>query len=316
MWWLLGVALFLLFDGFLTAYICFYLVFYASKKSRLEKEEYPIPDGHAYEPYRAQMTEWMQAARAYPYREVEITSFDGLRLRGRYYEQEAGAPIELLLHGYRGTSDRDLSGGVFRSFDLGHNALIVDHRASGRSEGKVISFGVLESRDALAWIDYVLREIDPCARILLGGVSMGAATVMIAAGEELPPNVQGAIADCGYTTAKDIICKVMRDMRLPPRLLYPFVRLGGRLFGGFDVEERSPIAGMRNARLPVIFFHGDADDFVPMEMSRENHAACVSEKKLVITPGAGHGLCYPADRDGYIGAIREFFPHLCKEKTK
>lgn len=316
MWWLLGGAAFLLLAALLTAYICFYLVFYASKKSRIEKEEYPIPEGHCYDPYRPQMIEWMKGARAYPYREVEITSFDGLRLRGRYYELEAGAPIELLLHGYRGTSERDLSGGVFRCFDLGHNVLIVDHRASGRSEGKIITFGVLESRDALAWIDYILREIDPQARILLGGVSMGAATVMITAGEDLPPNVLGAIADCGYTTAKEIICKVIDEMRLPSRLLYPFVRLGGRLFGGFDVEEKTPIAGVRNARVPVIFFHGDNDKFVPMAMSHENYAACTSEKRLVITPGAGHGLCYPADRDGYIDAIRELFPQLCKEKTK
>ena len=316
MWWIPGVILFLLFALALTAYICFHLVFYASKKSRIEKEEYPIPEGHAYELYREQMTEWMKAARAYPYREVETTSFDGLRLRGRYYELEAGAPIELLLHGYRGTSERDLSGGVFRCFDLGHNVLTVDHRASGKSEGRIITFGVHESRDALSWIDFILREIDPNARILLGGVSMGAATVMITAGEELPPNVLGGIADCGYTTAKDIICKVIKEMRLPPRLLYPFVRLGGRLFGGFDVEEKTPLSGVQNARIPIIFFHGDADGFVPMEMSLENHAACVSEKKLVITPGADHGLCYPADRDGYIGAIRDFFPHLCKEKTK
>ncbi|MBQ8859066.1 MAG: alpha/beta hydrolase [Clostridia bacterium] len=316
MWWLLGVALFLFFAVLLTAYICFYMVFYASPKSRIAKEEYPIPEGEIYEPYRAQMTEWMKAARAYPYREIEITSHDGLRLRGRYYEQEAGAPIELLMHGYRGSADRDLSGGVARCFSLGHNALIVDHRASGRSEGKVITFGILEHRDCLAWVDCILREIDPHARIILTGISMGAATVMIAAGEALPPNVVGVLADCGYTTAKEIICKVIAEMHLPPRLLYPFVRLGGRLFGGFDVDEKAPIEAMRRCRLPVIFFHGDTDDFVPCEMSHRNYEACTGEKRLVITPNAGHGLCYPADRETYANALREFFDHRLQEQEK
>ncbi len=286
--------------------ICFFKIFFAARIP--SKEEYPIPEGEIYECHREQITEWIKDIRQMEHKDVEITSHDGLRLTGKYYEYEKGAPIEILFHGYKGTAERDLCGGVHRSFALGHSALIVDHRASGNSDGRVITFGIKESRDCLGWIDLVIREIDSEAKIILTGISMGAATVMIASGYELPQNVVGILADCGYTSAREIIKKVMRDMHLPAGLLYPFARLAARLFGGFDPDSLSPIEAMKKCRLPIIFFHGDNDDFVPHSMSEENYSACVSEKKrLVITPGAGHGLCFPVDQVGYLSELRDFF---------
>jgi pimeloyl-ACP methyl ester carboxylesterase len=266
-----------------------------------------VTAGEIYEPHHEQMIEWIKYARALPHTEVSIRSFDGLKLSGTYYEFQKGAPIDILFHGYHGCAEQDLSGGVYRCQRLGHNVLIVDHRAAGKSEGHVITFGVNESRDAAAWVQYVVENIDPNAKILLGGISMGAATVMMASAMELPPNVVGTVADCGYTSAKEIIKKVIRDMHLPDNLLYPFVRLGARLFGGFDPDANSPIASMPNCRVPVIFFHGDTDAFVPMSMSEENFAACAAPKHLVITPGAGHGLCFPVDVDTYVKEIETFF---------
>ena len=102
-------------------------------------------------------------------------------------------------------------------------------------------------------------------------------------------------------------------MHLPDNLLYPFVRLGARLFGRFDPDSNSPIASMPNCRVPVIFFHGDTDAFVPMSMSEENHNACAAPKHFVITPGAGHGLCFPVDVDTYVREIEEFFKPLLEE---
>ena len=142
---------------------------------------------------------------------------------------------------------------------------------------------------------------------LLGGVSMGAATVMITVGKNLPKQVVGAVADCGYTSTKAIVCKVMRDMKLPPKVFYPFVRLGAKLFGHFDPDEISPIEAMKNAKIPVLFFHGDSDDFVPFDMSRENYDACISKKHLVTVKGAGHGLAYPKDPQAYVAEIKSFF---------
>ena len=294
-----------------TSLICFLKIFYTSRRKKWP--EYPVPAGEIYEPHHEQMIEWIKYARALPHKEVSIQSFDGLTLRGTYFEFEKGLPIDILFHGYHGCAEQDLSGGVYRCQRLGHNVLIVDHRASGKSEGHVVTFGINESRDALAWIHYALENIDPNAKILLGGISMGAATVMMASAMELPENVKGTVADCGYTSAKDIIKKVIRDMKLPDNLLYPFVRLGAILFGRFDPDANSPIASMPNCRVPVIFFHGDEDIFVPMSMSEKNHAACSAPKRLVITPGAGHGLCFPVDVDTYVTEIANFFEPFLKE---
>lgn len=304
-WIVLGVIAFVLLAVLITSYICFYKIFLAHRPKSVP--EYPIPEGRIYEVYREQMIAWIKQIRALPHRDVEIKSFDGLTLRGRFYECTPGAPIELMLHGYRGDSERDLSGGVDRAFKLGHSVLLVDHRGSGRSDGKIITFGINERRDCAAWVDFILREIDPNAKIMLTGVSMGAATVMIASADEYPENVVGVLADCGYTSARAIIKKVIRDMKLPPNILYPFARLGGRLFGHFDIDETSPIEAMKSSRIPVIFFHGDDDDFVPHYMSVENYDACISEnKKMVTIEGAGHGLAYVANPEKYLKELKDF----------
>ena len=305
-----SVLIFLLFSIFITSYICYLRIFYANRRGK-EKEKTkitaPVVDGFA--PVRPQIGGWMLEVEAMEGRELELISFDCLRLRGTFYEYKKGAPVEIMFHGYRGNGKRDLSGGVVRAFKQGRSALIVDHRASGRSEGRAVTFGVNESRDCLLWAELVAREIDSDAKVILTGISMGAATVLIAAGsEELPSNVVAVIADCGYTSAKDIIKNTMRDMKLPADMLYPFARLGGKLFGDFDIDSVSPVESMKKCKVPVIFIHGDADSFVPFDMSRRNYEACAAEKKkLVAISGAAHGVAYPTDPEGYLSALSEFF---------
>ena len=290
----------------LISYICFRMAFYVPKK-RPAAEEYPVPDGEEYIPYREQMIQWIKESRALPHEDVQITSFDGLILRGRYYEYAPGAPIELMLHGYRGESERDMSGGVQRCFAIGRSALVVEQRCSHGSEGNTITFGINEHRDCLKWVDFAIEHLGKDIKIILTGISMGAATVMMAAGEKLPPNVVGILADCGYTSAKEIMFHVMRGMKLPPKLCYPFVKLGAKLFGHFDLDENSPIEAMKRCTLPVIFFHGEADDFVPCSMSREIFEICTSRKRLVTIPGAGHGVSYAKDPQRYLQELRDFF---------
>lgn len=304
----LWIGLGLLFLILLTAYICFRMAYFVPKKAKLHPE-YEMPPGKIYEPYYGQMRRWMEEVRAMPHQEFSIRSFDGLTLWGKYYEYAPGAPIELMFHGYRGTAERDLCGGVQRSFSLGHSVLIVDQRASCRSGGSVITFGRKESRDCLSWVDFMIGHFGEDVRIILCGISMGATTVLLAAGQTLPKNVIGVLADCGFSCAKDIIRKVIRQLKLPYKVLYPFVRLGGILYGGFDPNKADATTAVKNCRVPVIFFHGDDDDYVPWQMSRINYDACSSVKELVITPGAGHGMCYLLDQQAYIDAVRTFQKH-------
>ena len=310
-YWFIPCAVLLTFVLVLCAVtlIVFFKIFFSFRVRC--REEYPTPEGAVYDPYREQMIEWVKEVRSMAHTDVSVKSFDGLTLRGKYFEYDKSAPTEILSHGYKGSSERDMCGGVHRCFAIGHNALIVDHRASGESEGRIITFGAKESLDLLTWVDYVINNIDKDARIILTGISMGAATVMIASSLELPENVVGILADCGYSSTEAIIKKVMRDMSLPAGLLYPFARLGARVLGGFEPDSPSPIKAMESCKLPIIFFHGDTDDFVPHYMSEENFAACASDRKrLVITPGAGHGLCFPVDMESYISELRDFFSYV------
>jgi len=307
-WIILGIAAFLAAAVVLIAWICYRMAFYAAPRKPRNPDEIRTPQGEIYDPFRESMIKWVKEARAMPQERMSITSFDGLKLTGTYYENTPDSPIEIMFHGYRGSAESDMSGGVQRCFKLGRSALIVDQRCSDTSEGTTITFGVNEHKDGLAWVDYAVRRFGPERRIILTGISMGASTVLMAAGKPLPENVVGVLADCGYTSARDIIKVVIKKMGLPADICYPFVKLGAKLFGRFDLEEFSPIEAMKQCKIPVIFFHGEDDDFVPCYMSKENFEACTARKMLVTVPGAGHGLSYPVEPQRYLDSLREFFP--------
>ena len=287
--------------------ILFLIIFYVPPRKKRNSEQIDLPLGKIYEPFWDDMRKWTVAARNTPHEIFSITSFDGLKLSGKFYEYAHGAPIELMFHGYRGNAERDLSGGMIRCFALGHSALIVDQRCAGNSEGSVITFGIKEHRDCLDWIEFMLDHFGADVRIILTGISMGASTVLIASGKQLPNNVIGVLADCGFHSAKDVICSVADSMQLPSRLLYPFVKFGAKLFGHFNLEEITPVESVKNCKVPVLFFHGMDDDYVPSYMSSINFDACISRKKVVLIPGAGHGLCYPISPDLYIREMKSFF---------
>ncbi len=290
----------------LAAFICYLLTFYSPKRKPVGENEYPTPEGKIYEPYREQMVEWIKKMRAHSNEDVEIKSFDGLTLRGRYFHGKDNSIIEIMLHGYRGSSERDMCGGIQRAFEVGHNVLLVDLRASGRSDGHTITFGIKERYDVLSWIDYAIEKFGPDCRIMLTGISMGGATVMMASELELPKNVIGILEDCGYSSPKEIIIKVIKDMKLPSAIVYPFIKLGARIFGGFDLEAASPIEAVKKSPVPIIFVHGEDDAFVPCEMSEACYEACTAPKMLHTVPGAGHGLAYIIENDDYIKVLAKF----------
>ena len=304
MHWLLIALLAVLAAVLLASFVCFMMVFYSPKRKPVGPDEYAIPEGEIYEVFREDMIAWTKQIRAMPHEDIEIKSRDGLTLRAKYFEYEKNAPVELLFHGYKGTAERDLCGGVERCFRLGRNVMIIDQRASGRSDGHVITFGIKESEDCYEWVKYTTERFGKHKKIIIGGISMGAATVMMATRFPLPENVVCVLADCGYTSPKEIIKKVVNEMKLPANLVYPFIRLGAFIYGRFNLEETSALETMKKCTVPGVFVHGDNDAFVPYEMSLRLYEVCSSEKKTMITiPGAGHGLAFPTDRDGYVNQL-------------
>ena len=145
----------------------------------------------------------------------------------------------------------------------------------------------------------------------IAGLSMGAATVLMSADQPLPSNVAGIVADCPYASPTAIIKKVCQtDMHLPSNLLLPFIKLGARLFAGFDLEESAPVTAVKNTPVPILIIHGERDRYVPCDMSRTIKAANPEKITLVTIPDAGHGLCYMTAPDIYENAMLEFFKKI------
>ena len=241
-----------------------------------------------------------------PYEEVSITSHDGLKLTGRYYHVADGAPLEIQCHGYKGNALRDFSGAKRIAKAAGRNVLLINQRCHGGSEGHTITFGILERRDVLGWIRYACDRFGNVP-ILLSGVSMGAATVLMVAGMELPKNVKGVIADCPYDAPSNIIKKVLgQDMGMPVKLVYPLIFLGGMIYGKFNLGADSPVEAVKRAQVPILLIHGDNDRFVPHPMSCNIHAAAPKNIEFHTIPGAGHALNYVTDPEGYTNIVNAF----------
>ncbi len=292
-----------------TAYICYRMAF--SVPRRYRENPYFLPEGEDYAAVTEKSDELIDQILKMPCEPVEIkTSREGLRLRGRYYESAPGAPVNIMFHGYRSLALRDFSGGAQLALECGCNALLVDQRSHGESDGRCLGFGVTERYDLLDWVNYAIERFGPDTKIILTGMSMGAATVLMAAELPLPKNVVGIISDCGYSSPRAIIRRVISKMKLPVGVAYAFVRLGGRIYGGFDIESSSAVSSLKGARVPVLFIHGEDDSFVPCDMSRENYEACASKKTLVTVPGAGHGLSYLVDYERYSRAVRQFIEEI------
>ena len=300
---LLSIVLIIL----LTSFICFYRVFYSKTRKPGKNDALDLLNDELYNQYKPLILKDIEDARQMKFELFKIKSFDGLTLYGKYYEKEKGLPIEIMFHGYRGTGERDLSTGIKRAFLCNHNALIVDQRAASASDGHVITFGINEHRDCISWANFISAHFGNNIKIILTGISMGGATVLMASSKELPENVIGILADCSYNKASDIIKKVIKDMHLPANLLYPFVKIGARIFGHFNLEETSPFEEVQRSKLPIIFFHGTNDTFVPCDMSKKLYEACASKKHIVTIEGGMHGTSYLKDPELYLKEVRNFF---------
>lgn len=242
----------------------------------------------------------------YTFEPVTIESFDGLKLFGRYYHLKDGAPLEILMHGYRSHAYRDCSGGHALARKMGFNTLVIDQRAHGESEGRTITFGVKERLDCLSWVRYCNARFGKDTPMILSGLSMGAATVLMASGLDLPDNVACIMADSPYSAPSAIIEKVCADRRYPVALCRPFLHLGARLYGGFRLNACTAKDSVTRAKVPILLIHGEADRLVPCSMSSEIAGMCASQVTVETFPDAGHGLCYITDPIRYEHVVYHF----------
>ena len=249
--------------------------------------------------------------------DVSVTSFDGLTLRGKWLPAEKPMATIILFHGYHSHHLQDFAGIYEYYHSIGLNLLLVRQRAHGESGGEYVTFGVKERLDALRWIDFHNRT-HGMDNVFLGGMSMGASTVLFAAGEELPPNVRGITADCGFSSPAEILAHIIRrDFHLPPKLVLPLMEVWARLLGGFSFYECNSRDSLSRSKTPILFIHGKADDFVPSYMSEVGYAACASAKEILLVDEAGHGRSYLYEPERLRKALTDFFKrNLSEEYTQ
>lgn len=263
-------------------------------------------------PEQQQLHQAAQKAKAWkeaqPFEMVAIQSRDHLRLVGHYLPCQGAERTVLLVHGWRGSWDRDMC--AFGPFLQAQrcNLLFVEQRGHGASEGKYLGFGVLERYDCLAWLHY-LQDREPAGQpIYLLGCSQGAATVLMTAGFGLPQQVRGIIADCGFLSPEEQITTTLKNWWNLPK--QPFLFVAERICrhrAGYSYREYSTLQAMETNRTPVLFVHGTEDHFVPVSNTLRNYQACRAEKDLLLVEGARHIQSYLLGGDPYREKLLAFF---------
>lgn len=266
---------------------------------------FKTPYGKEYLHIKEALRSLMAEVDKIPYEQVYTESHDGLKLAARYYHVKDGAPLEIQFHGYRSSGLVDFCGGTKLAIGKGHNVLVIDQRGHGLSEGKHLTFGAFEKRDCISWVNYAIKRFGEEVKIILVGTSMGAATVLLASGMELPANVVGIIADSPYSSAEEIIEKVCKDKKLPSKASAALVKKAAKVYMKCDLGDANVLSAVKNAKAPILIIHGEEDNFVPCEMSARL-AENTTNAERVVFPGAGHVMSYMTDPVKYEKVIDEF----------
>lgn len=228
---------------------------------------------------------------------------DSLRLHGKLFKN-SGTKYAIVCHGYTSKA-KHMAGFVNKFHSLGYNVLAVDARAHGDSEGTKIGMGWVERFDVIEWIKYII-SLEPDAQIILHGVSMGASTVLMASGEELPKNVKAIIADCGYTSEWDEFRQEADVLHIP---WFPVLNASSaisKVRDGYDFKQASAVEQVKKSHIPTLFIHGSKDELVPYGMLNELYSAANCEKEILTIQGAGHALSSSVAPELYWNTVETF----------
>lgn len=266
----------------------------------------------------SQYTEFIGKRKEYmleqPHEDIWITSEDGLKLHGTYFPNGGSKKIVLCFHGYTSKGMQDYIGLSGYYLKQGFGMVLVDERAHGESEGRYIGFGCLDRKDAFRWLQWITQNCGEDTEVILHGISMGAATVLMASGLKLPLQVKGVVSDCGFTSPKEVFTHVLHSMYHMPA--FPIIQIADfanwRL-AGYGMDECNAAREVRKSKTPTLFIHGDADTFVPYAMCDEIYNNCSAKKWKFIAKGAAHAESYYKDTKGYEKALDTFFAEVLQQ---
>lgn len=235
-----------------------------------------------------------------------LVSRDGLSLHGYFAEKPDTKRYAIICHGYHSNADSMM---LFAEqfYSMGYGVLLPDARGHGQSEGAYVGMGWHERLDIADWAAWLIQRAPDC-QIVLYGISMGGATVMMAAGEPLPKNVRAVVEDCGYSSIEaEFRFQLEQLFGLPSFPVLNMADMVARLRAGYSLlNDGDAAAQVASTRLPILFIHGGDDSFVPTAMVYDVYQAAAGEKELLIVEGAGHGMASSVDREVYWQAVTDF----------
>ncbi len=241
-------------------------------------------------------------------KDIYITSTNYGNLKLHAYEIEANKKTNIwtiVIHGYT-KAGIEMEKYAEKYKEIGSNVLLVDLRSSGLSEGNYIGFGWHDRLDIIDWINYLVKKDTNC-KIILFGVSMGAATVMMTTGEQLPSNVKLAIEDCGYTSVIDIFTNKIENLfHLPPKPILNSANFITKIKSNYNLYDASSIEQIKKSKTPTLFIHGSADTFVPYNMLDKLYDTASCEKEKLVIEGAEHAVSADVNPSLYWNTIVDF----------
>lgn len=309
----IGILLFVLLLIVCTAFVSEYLfkiIICRQKKTNCQKDIDAVASWYRHYPIAKEGRRWLENM---PYINVYIKSFDGLKLYGALIENTKPTDkIVICVHGFTGSGKKDFASLAHTYYNNGYNVLLVDNRAHGQSEGKYVGFGVLDRLDLRNWVKYVINRFGSNMQIFLHGISMGGATVLMSS-SIMPKNVVGIIADCGFTSVYEIFVYVLkRDYHLPKFPIIYVTNIMSKLRAGYSYKDVNTTEEIAKSNIPILFIHGENDEFVPLWMTMKNYSYCKAYKELLVVKESEHAESHYIDKAGYEKKVLAFMKRLSK----
>lgn len=258
---------------------------------------------------------WIDWVNAQDFEELTLTSRDGLKLSGYYLP--ASTPTDklvILTHGYLGHAKQMGLFGQYYYNDLGYNIFMPNARGHGKSDGNYYGFGWPDRLDLIDWTNLLINKLGDDTKVIYHGLSMGAATVLMASGEkDLPKQVEAIIADSPYQSVYQLFSYQMRRMfYLPAFPLLDSTSALTKIRAGYSFREANALNEVRKTSVPILYIHGEGDTFVPTEMTKELVRATASETDLLLVPNANHGESFVLAEDVYKKKVAHFLARFIK----
>ena len=256
--------------------------------------------------------QWFNSSK---YKDIYITARDQLRLHAYQINQPVKSNNWVIIcHGYAGKAS-SMQNAAKHFYDQGYEVLMPDARGHGQSDGKYIGMGWDERLDMIDWIHQITTR-NPQVNIVLYGVSMGASTVLMTSGENLPKQVKTIIEDCGYTSVRDIFTYQLKSLfNLPGYPILDFANVVTQIRAGYNIDNASAIKQVKKSKTPTLFIHGDEDTFVPSTMVYQLYNSATVPKELFIVKGANHAKAADIAKEEYWKKVFQFIGKFIDDKV-